>query len=108
MYTYFNQKYGLKNLIIEHIVSLLNSMKVYENEDHDIKLFLAVLKNQCDEDFRTIQVHVKDTLINLVELVLRERFPMKLELDIKNMLEMVKKGYIEEWILSKVIDKMYD
>jgi hypothetical protein len=51
---------------------------------------------------------VKDTLINLVELVLRERFPMKLELDIKNMLEMVKKGYIEEWILSKVIDKMYD
>jgi len=54
MYTYFNQKYGLKNLIIEHIVSLLNSMKVYENEDHDIKLFLAVLKNQCDEDFRTI------------------------------------------------------
>ena len=45
MYTYFNQKYGLKNLIIEQIVNLLNSMKTYAKEDHDINLFRCILTN---------------------------------------------------------------
>jgi len=54
MYTYFNQKYGLKNLIIEQIVNLLNSMKAYAKEDHDIHLFQHILTNQCDEEFRFI------------------------------------------------------
>jgi len=43
MYTYFNQKYGLKNLIVEQTVSLLNSMLIYKDEDHDVKLFLRIL-----------------------------------------------------------------
>ena len=40
--------------------------------------------------------------------MLREKFPTKQESDIKKMLEVIKKGYIEDWILSKVVDKMYD
>ena len=39
MYTYFNQRYGLKSLIIENVVSLINSIKVYASEEHDVKLF---------------------------------------------------------------------
>ena len=39
MYTYFNQRYGLKSLIIENIVNLINSIKVYASEEHDVKLF---------------------------------------------------------------------
>lgn len=37
MYTYLNQKYGLKNLIIEWASSIINAIKLYSSEDRDRK-----------------------------------------------------------------------
>lgn len=54
MYTYLNQKYGLKSLIIEQAVSIVNGVKAYAMEDHDVVLFGKILKNNCDEEFRFI------------------------------------------------------
>lgn len=39
MYTFLNQKYGLKNLIIEWATSIVNGIKMYSLEDSDICLF---------------------------------------------------------------------
>jgi hypothetical protein len=39
MYTYLNQKYGLKNLIIEYATSLINGIKMFSSEDSEICLF---------------------------------------------------------------------
>ena len=49
MYTYLNQKYGLKNLIVEWAAAI-----IYIREDHDAALFAKILKNECDEEFRFI------------------------------------------------------
>ena len=54
MYTYLNQKYGLKNLIIEWAASIINGIKTYLKDDHDVALFGKILKNECDEEFRYI------------------------------------------------------
>jgi hypothetical protein len=54
IYTYMNQKYGLKNLIIEQIVAIVNGIVIYSQEDHDVSLFAKILKNECDEEFRFI------------------------------------------------------
>jgi hypothetical protein len=54
IYTYLNQKYGLKNLIIENMTSIINSILIYKQEDHDVLLFAKILKNECDEEFRII------------------------------------------------------
>ena len=54
MYTYLNQKYGLKNLIIEWAAAIINAVKTYIKDDHDVALFAKILKNECDEDFRII------------------------------------------------------
>lgn len=53
-------------------------------------------------------MHVKDTLIQLVGMIIREKFPNRLEGDVKMYIEQIKKGYIEDWIFEAVIDKMYD
>jgi hypothetical protein len=58
MYTYLVQKYGLKSLIVEWATSIINSVKAHMNVDHEVGLFAKVLKNECDEDFRLIQMHV--------------------------------------------------
>lgn len=87
MYTYLNQKYGLKNLIIEWVGALINGIQLHYSEDHDVTLFGKILKNECDEEFRFIQMHVKDTLYNLLKVLLKDKFPFKVEVEIGKMLD---------------------
>lgn len=108
MYTYLNQKYGLKNLIIEWAVSIINGIKTYLKDDHDVTLFGKILKNECDEEFRFIQAHVKDTLGSLLKALLKDKYPMKSEVDITRMYDGIISGYVDEWIWRKIIEKMYD
>ena len=81
MYTYLNQKYGLKPLIVEWAASIIAGVKQFLREEHDVTLFAKILKNECDEEFRFIQAHVKDTLIQLVRVIYKEKFPLKSELE---------------------------
>ena len=108
MYTYLNQKYGLKNIIIEWAVSIINGIKTYLKEDHDVTLFGKILKNECDEEFRFIQAHVKDTLGSLLKALIKDKYPMKSEVDTNRMYESILSGHVEEWIWRKIIEKMYD
>ena len=54
MYTFLNQKYGLKNLIIEWATALINGIRKYANEDNDIAVFGKILRNESDEEFRFV------------------------------------------------------
>lgn len=87
MYTYLNQRYGLKNLIVEWAAAIINGIKTYGRQDHDIALFGKILKNECDEDFRFIQVHVKDTLISLIKVMVKDKYPFKTEAEVNKMLD---------------------
>lgn len=108
MYTYLNQRYGLKSLIIEWVAAIINGIKRYLKEDHDVALFGKILKNECDEEFRYIQMHVKDTLVGLLKTLLKERFPLKSETEITRMMKECQKGSLEEWQWRSIIEKMYD
>ena len=54
MYTYLVHKYGLKSLIVEWATAIINGVRAYLQEDHEVSLFAKVLKNECDEEFRYI------------------------------------------------------
>ena len=108
MYTYLNQRYGLKSLIIEWVAAIINGIKTYLKQDHDVALFGKILKNECDEEFRFIQTHVKETLVGLLKALLRERFALKSESEINKMMKSIEKGSMEEWQWRKIIEKMYD
>lgn len=54
LYTYLNQKYGLKPLIIEWASTIITGVKTYLRDDHEITLFAKILKNECDEEFRFV------------------------------------------------------
>ena len=49
MYTYLVQKYGLRSLIVEWATAIINGVRAYGAEDHEVALFSLVLKNECDE-----------------------------------------------------------
>lgn len=54
MYTYLNQRYGLKPLIIDWAATIIHSLKKYSREEHEVALFGKVLRNECDEGFRCV------------------------------------------------------
>ena len=68
MYTYLNQKYGLKNLIIEWASAIINGIKKFSHEDNDIAVFGKILRNECDEEFRLVQAQVKNTIQELLKV----------------------------------------
>lgn len=112
MYTYLVQKYGLKSLIVEWATAIINAVRAYSREDHEVALFAKVLKNECDEEFRYIQVHVKGTIEQVLKAIFREKAPLKSEKDLNTMIETLKKqngnGAIEEATWRKLLSRMYD
>ena len=112
MYTYLVQKYGLKSLIVEWATAIINGVRAYARDDHEVALFAKVLKNECDEEFRYIQVHVRSTMEQVLKTVYRDRHPLKSEKDLNQMVDKLKKhngtGQLEEATWKKLILKMYD
>jgi isochorismate synthase EntC len=108
MYTYLNQRYGLKNLIIEWAASIIAGIKQFSKEDHEVALFGKILRNECDEEFRFIQHTVKETVYALLKAVLKERYSSKSEDYLLKLQEQITADSIEKWQWKKIIEKMYD
>ncbi len=51
LYTFLNNKYGLKNLVIEWAIAIINAVKLYKSDSHKVYLFSTILKNKCEEEF---------------------------------------------------------
>ena len=99
MYTFLNQKYGLKNLIIEWASSIINAIKLYGSEDVEIYLFGKILRNELDEDSRLIYIKLQENISQLLEYYLKSKNPLKSQAEIKKMLNEKKNGILteEEW-----------
>jgi hypothetical protein len=108
MYTYLNQRYGLKNLIIEWAAAIIAGIKKFSKEDHDVALFGKILRNECDEEFRFIQQTVKETVFALLRAVIKEKYPSKSEDSINKIHDTIINENIDKWLWKKIIEKMYD
>ncbi len=108
MYTYLNQRYGLKNLIIEWAAAIIAGIKKFSKEDHDVALFGKILRNECDEEFRFIQQTVKETVFALLRAVIKEKYPSKSEDSINKIHDSIVNDNIDKWVWKKIIEKMYD
>jgi hypothetical protein len=69
MYTFLNQKYGLKTLIIEWASAIVNGIKKFSPDDNDVAVFGKILRNECDEEFRFVQAQVKTTIQELLKVI---------------------------------------
>ena len=96
MYTYLNTKYGLKNLILEWASSIIASVKKHSSRDNDIAVFGKTLRNECDEEFRFVQIQVKETVAELLKMHLKSRYPLKNNADINEMINEKTNGYLYE------------
>lgn len=96
MYTYLNQKYGLKNLIIEWATSIINGIKMFAPEDSEICLFGKILRNEVEEDSRLVIKKLKSTIHELLVYFLKAKNPLKTTSDIQEMAVVRQNGFLNE------------
>lgn len=108
MYTYLNQRYGLKGLIIEWATALINGIKKYSSEDADVALFGRILQNECDEEYRLVHGEVKTAIADILRHKMRKKYRLKPDAEVLKMVSEVQGGNIEEWQWLAVIGKMYN
>jgi len=108
MYSYLNQRYGLKNLIIEWTAAIVNGIKKYYTKDSDVQLFWKILRNECDEDYRFIHSEAKLTIIGILKDSLRRKYKEKKENEIDKMANVIQGQSIEEWLWKEILNKMYN
>ena len=108
LYTYLNQKYGLKNLILDWAQAIINGVRKYSAEDNDVAVFGKILRNEIDEEFRFVQRQLKETVHELLRMYLKGKQPMKGDEDVINMVHRRTSGYLqeEEWV--DIVKYMYN
>eukprot|EP00759_Apiculatamorpha_spiralis_P032820 PhF_6_TR34175/c0_g1_i1/m.50008 len=108
MYTYLNQKYGLKHLILDWATAIIQGVRKYAPEDNDVAVFGKILRNEVDEEFRFVQRQLKETVHELLRVYLKGKYPLKGDDDILQMLRkrVASLVYEEEWV--DIVKYMYN
>lgn len=108
LYTYLNQRYGLKNIIIEWASNIINAIKFYSAEDSDVALFGKIMRNECDEGFRFVYNEVKNAISDILRDILRRKYKQKTDKEIDKLRNDIRNGEIEQYQWSEIIEKMYN
>eukprot|EP00760_Papus_ankaliazontas_P014641 PhM_4_TR16122/c8_g1_i1/m.101359 len=108
MYTYLNQKYGLKHLILDWATAIIQGVRKYSPDDNDVAVFGKILRNEIDEEFRFVQRQLKETVHELLRVYLKGKHPLKGDEDILTMLRKRLSGSVleDEWI--DIVKYMYN
>lgn len=108
MYTFLNQRYGLKSLIVEHATAIHKAVTKYEGQSNDVAVFGKILRNEIDEEFHQVQRQVKDTAKELLRVYLKGKFPLKTDDALGKMHEERMRGDVveEEW--ADIVQYMYN
>jgi hypothetical protein len=108
MYTWLNQKYGLKNLIIEWATSIINGIRVFSPEESEICLFGKILRNELEEESRFVIAKLKSTISELLEYFLKAKFPLKSSSDILQICQSRKNSFLNEDEWKGIIYSLFE
>ena len=103
MYTYLNQKYGLKQIIIEWASNIINGIKIFSSEDSEIFLFGKILRNEIEEDSRFVYGKLRQSVLDVMTYFLKAKFPLKSVADIQSMRNAKENGCVNEEDWKKVM-----
>ena len=108
MYTYLNQKYGLKSIIIEWASNIINGIKIFSSEDSEICLFGKILRNEIEEDARMIYSDVQKSILEYLNYYIKRKNHYISAKEISKILKEKKRGSLSEEEWKEVINYLYN
>jgi hypothetical protein len=75
-----------------------------------VTLFDKLVKNECDEEFRFIEAHLKETMYQTLKAMLKEKYFFKSESEITKLADSIVIGAtaLEEWMWRKLVERLCD
>mmetsp|Transcript_86499 Transcript_86499/g.197376 ORF Transcript_86499/g.197376 Transcript_86499/m.197376 type:complete len:307 (+) Transcript_86499:325-1245(+) len=108
LYTYLQQKYGLRSLVVEWGSAVVQGIRKYSAADNDTLVFGKILRNEIDENFRLVQQQLKETVKELLRVFLKNANPHKLESAIAKLLSQRTTGFVTEDECLEIVRWCYD
>ncbi|ORC89575.1 putative structural maintenance of chromosome (SMC) family protein [Trypanosoma theileri] len=108
MYTYLNQRYGLKHIILDWATAIIQGVKKYSPEENDVAVFGKILRNEIDEEFRFVQRQVRETVHELLRIYIKGKRPTKSDMEIEKIVQKKVNSTIleDEWV--DIVKYMYN
>ena len=83
------------------------SLKYYQDKDNDIAVFLYILRNECDEEFRFSQGQIRKTLKELLKIFISEYHPYSQVSNIEKTMEKKLKNFITSKEATEIVNYLY-
>ena len=109
MFTFLNQRYGLKQLIVEWASSIVYAVKIYSPEDAQVHLFGKILKNSVEEDFWQSQETMRLQLASILKVCYKERLQNKLLQEVhKHVEDVISDRFgLDTWVQNRIIERLF-
>ena len=107
MYTYFNYKYGLKNMVIEWATIIINGIKTYSYIDNEICLFGKILRNDLDESCQYIMPKIKKNVEETIIKIFKKEYGLKSNEEIIDYKNKLIKNRLPLNIVQLILDNNY-
>ncbi|CAD2217429.1 hypothetical protein, conserved [Angomonas deanei] len=108
MYTYLNQRYGLKELVVEWATAIVNGVKKHAASANDVVVFGRILRNEIEEEFRFVQMKLRETAEELLLQQLKGRHPLKSDVELGRLLEKKKEKGLREEEWTYIVEYLYN
>ena len=108
MYIYLNQKYGLKNMVIEWATNIINGIRTFSSEDTEISLFGKILQNELEESCHLLINNIKENINSILLNILKTENPFKDENELNNMKNKLIKNDIPPEKTQQIIENLFD
>ena len=108
MYIYLNQKYGLKNMVIEWATNIINGIRTFSNEDTEISLFGKILQNELEESCHLLINNLKENINAILLNILKVENPFKDEYELNIMKNKLIKNEIPPEKTQQIIENLFD
>ena len=96
LYYYLNNKYGLKNLVIEYASSIIQGIKEYSKKNSEVLLFGKILRNEIEEQEILIIAKLKETINDFLNFYYKNKYQFKKKNEIDNLVKQCKLGILNE------------
>ena len=121
MYTYLNNKLGLRKLTLNYATAIIKGIKKYHAQSSEILLFAKILRNEIDEESHDVFLKLKNTVSDILTYYYQTKNPLKSESFVRSLVVKDKSDFLEEEVwktivcflfphenTQKVVDKIFD
>ena len=96
LYHYLNNKYGLKNLVIEYASGIIQGIKDFSKKNSEVLLFGKILRNELEEQEILIISKLKETIHDFLIYYYQNKYQYKSKNDVDILVQKCKSGILIE------------